>query len=68
MDLYECIKPRAVTEFSYRYGSHASATIFMSFRVKDRDKELEEIFDVLGKKGMKAMDASNNGTVFEIVI
>ncbi|KNC99017.1 threonine ammonia-lyase, biosynthetic [Spizellomyces punctatus DAOM BR117] len=60
MDLYKAISPRAVSEFSYRYGDPSEAHIFMSFVVNDREKELGEIFKELDSKGMRAMDASRN--------
>ncbi|KAJ3313225.1 hypothetical protein HDU76_002694 [Blyttiomyces sp. JEL0837] len=58
--LYRAIHPRSVTEFSYRYGDASTATIFMSFRVQDRERELKEVFTHLADLGMEAMDASVN--------
>ena len=60
MSLYKVIHPRSVTEFSYRYGDPAAATIFMSFQVANREKEINDIFNELKKIGMDAMDASKN--------
>jgi threonine dehydratase len=61
MSLYKTIHPRSVTEFSYRYGDPSQATIFMSFKVDEREQELENIFKDLDGIGMKGMDASTNG-------
>ncbi|KAJ3399867.1 threonine deaminase, partial [Chytridiales sp. JEL 0842] len=60
LNLYKTIHPRSVTEFSYRYGDPCTATIFMSFKVEEREKELEKIFGELDRIGMKGMDASMN--------
>ncbi|KAI8920922.1 threonine ammonia-lyase [Powellomyces hirtus] len=59
-ELYQIIYPRAVSEFSYRYGDPKEAHIFMSFTVDDRETELKEIFVALEAKGMRALDASRN--------
>ncbi|KAI8837556.1 tryptophan synthase beta subunit-like PLP-dependent enzyme [Chytridium lagenaria] len=60
MSLYKVIHPRAVIEFSYRYGHPSAATIFMSFQVEDRAAEIKSIFAELEGLGMVAMDASTN--------
>ncbi|KAI8833233.1 tryptophan synthase beta subunit-like PLP-dependent enzyme [Chytriomyces cf. hyalinus JEL632] len=60
MALYRAIHPRNVTEFSYRYGNADLATVIVSMRVEDREKELADIFQTLEKHGMKGIDASNN--------
>ncbi|KAJ3108444.1 threonine deaminase [Phlyctochytrium planicorne] len=60
MALYKVIHPRAVIEFSYRFGDPSSATIFMSFQVDDRAAEIKKIFADLESIGMVAMDASTN--------
>ncbi|KAI9324161.1 tryptophan synthase beta subunit-like PLP-dependent enzyme [Zopfochytrium polystomum] len=58
--LYRSIYPRAVTEFSYRYGDENEATIFMGFQVTDRANEVREVLGALEQKGMSAKDASEN--------
>ncbi|KAJ3252993.1 hypothetical protein HK103_001046 [Boothiomyces macroporosus] len=60
LQLYECVYPRSVTEFAYRYGDKENAHIFMSLNLKDRHRELPEVFQKLADKGMKAIDASHN--------
>ncbi|KAJ3175917.1 hypothetical protein HK101_010561, partial [Irineochytrium annulatum] len=60
MELYGCIHPRSVTEFSYRFGDPRRAAVFISFRVEDREQEVREIVEALEKKGMRALDASGN--------
>lgn len=60
LDLYQAIDPRPVTEFSYRYGSHETANIFLSLLVKDHDREIKEVFTKLEGKGMKAVNATRN--------
>ncbi|KAJ3166248.1 hypothetical protein HDU88_003471 [Geranomyces variabilis] len=59
-ELYKVIFPRAVSEFSYRYGDPKEAHIFMSFLVDDRERDLDQIFSELSAKGMRALDASRN--------
>ena len=61
MTLYNVIHPRQVTEFSYRYGDPSFAHIFMSFMcLKEREKELASIFDLLKEHDMIGMDLSQN--------
>ncbi|KAI9090471.1 tryptophan synthase beta subunit-like PLP-dependent enzyme [Phlyctochytrium arcticum] len=60
MELYRTISPRAVSEFSYRYGEPEEAHIFMSFMVNDRETEMADIFQQLQGKGMRVMDASRD--------
>ncbi|KAJ3084781.1 threonine ammonia-lyase [Rhizoclosmatium globosum] len=60
MSLYRAIHPRNVTEFSYRYGNSEKATVILSLRVEDREKELADIFKTLESQGMHGLDASNN--------
>lgn len=50
LELHNCILPRAVTEFSYRYSNSEKAFIFLSFSLssaQDRVRELKEILDKL---------------------
>jgi threonine dehydratase len=58
--LYQIIYPRAVTEFSYRYGDRLKAHIFMSFEVSNRQQEIPEIFSKLEEVGMRGMDLSSD--------
>lgn len=58
--MVNCILPRAVTEFSYRYGDKDSAVIFMSILVNDRETEIPEILGAFKEKGFLGMDISDN--------
>lgn len=60
--LYQCIHPRVITEFSYRYGDESRAHIFLSFTVNPatREQELLEVFAKLQENGMEAMDISHD--------
>lgn len=60
MKLYQIIHPRFITEFSYRYGDHENAHIFVSFQVQNRDEELDEILGTLSKNGMTGCDLSHD--------
>ncbi|KAH8144415.1 uncharacterized protein LAJ45_11583 [Morchella importuna] len=59
-EMMQCIIPRAVTEFSYRFGDGERASIFMSILVGDREKEIPEILESFEKKGFEGVDISDN--------
>lgn len=54
------VLPRAVTEFSYRYGNPDEATIFMSVTVQDREAEIAEILKDWEAHGFQGRDISDN--------
>ncbi|KAJ1666861.1 threonine deaminase [Coemansia sp. RSA 1813] len=58
--LHDVIYPRAITEFTYRYGHPEKAHIFMSFEVKDREREVPEIIQKLSAQSMEATDLTDN--------
>ncbi|KAJ1889379.1 threonine deaminase [Coemansia sp. IMI 209127] len=58
--LHDVIYPRAITEFTYRYGHPQRAHIFMSFEVKDRQREVPEIIQKLSAQSMEATDLTDN--------
>lgn len=65
--LQSIIHPRTVTEFSYRYNSNEengdkvqSASIYTSFSVVDRKKEISQVVNELNDLGFSAMDISQN--------
>ena len=58
--MMKCILPRAVTEFSYRFGDRERAVIFMSIMVQDRDTEIPEILKCFESKGFQGQDISDN--------
>jgi threonine dehydratase len=60
LEMMQCILPRSVTEFSYRYSDKDRASIFMSVIVQDRRKEVPEILDLFKKKGFYGQDISEN--------
>ncbi|KAJ1670026.1 threonine deaminase, partial [Coemansia sp. RSA 25] len=58
--LHDVIYPRAITEFTYRFGDPDRAHIFMSFEVTDRAREVPEIVQKLAALSMHATDLSDN--------
>ena len=58
--MMECILPRAVTEFSYRFGNRERAIIFMSIMVQDRAAEIPQILRGFEAKGFRGADISDN--------
>ncbi|KAJ2521115.1 threonine deaminase [Coemansia sp. RSA 1939] len=58
--LHDIIYPRAITEFTYRYGHPENAHIFMSFEVSDREREVPDIIRRLAAQSMVATDLSDN--------
>ncbi|KAI5858395.1 tryptophan synthase beta subunit-like PLP-dependent enzyme [Tricharina praecox] len=58
--MMQCILPRPVTEFSYRFGDPDKAVIFMSILVQDRDTEIPQILGSFQKKGFVGHDISEN--------
>lgn len=58
--MMQCILPRQVTEFSYRFADSAQASIFMSILVQDRDKEIPQILSCFKRKGFEGEDISEN--------
>ena len=59
-ELYDCIHPRNVTEFSYRFDDPAVAHVIISFALLDRDNDLASVLETLDAKGMWAMDLAEN--------
>ncbi|KAJ2603141.1 threonine deaminase [Coemansia sp. RSA 1286] len=60
LKLHDIVFPRAVTEFTYRYGNPERAHIFMSFEVKDRTTEVPQIIQKLAEIDMQATDLTEN--------
>jgi threonine dehydratase len=65
--LQSVIHPRTVTEFSYRYNSNQEngediqqASIYTSFSVVDRKKEISQVVKELEDLGFSAIDISQN--------
>ena len=58
--MMQCILPRPVTEFSYRFGDPDRAIIFMSILVQDRYAEVPQILKCFQKKGFVGQDISDN--------
>jgi threonine dehydratase len=60
--LHSVIHPRAVTEFSYRYGSPDRARVFVSFTLESpsREKEVSSILSALEKQDMLGFDISDD--------
>lgn len=66
--LQSVIHPRTVTEFSYRYNENQenkdstlqNAFIYTSFSVINREKEITQVMEDLGKLGFSAIDVSQN--------
>lgn len=59
-DLQAIIQPRPVTEFSYRQSSNKTASVYMSFRVTNRDAEVSEAMERMRTKGFVPHDISDN--------
>lgn len=59
-EMMQCIIPRAVTEFSYRFGDGERGSIFMSILVGDREKEIPAILAAFKAKGFEGADISDN--------
>lgn len=59
-EMMQCILPRQVTEFSYRFGDGDTASIFMSILVQDRDKEIPQILGAFAAKGFEGVDISGD--------
>lgn len=59
-EMMQCILPRPVTEFSYRFWDGDNASIFMSILVQDRDREIPEILEAFSKKGFEGADISGD--------
>ncbi|KAK6454551.1 threonine deaminase [Scheffersomyces xylosifermentans] len=57
--LQTIINPRAITEFSYRYGGK-EANIFVSFNVIDKEKELASIIETMTENDYEVVDISDN--------
>ncbi|KAJ2369632.1 threonine deaminase, partial [Coemansia sp. RSA 2607] len=60
LQLHDVVYPRAVTEFTYRYGDAARAHIFMSIEVADRQAEVEDIVQRLAPLDMQVVDVTDN--------
>ncbi|KAJ2159678.1 threonine deaminase [Coemansia sp. RSA 552] len=61
--LHDVIFPRAITEFTYRFGNPTRARIFMSFAVKDanrREEEVAQVIEQLETQDMHAVDLTDN--------
>jgi threonine dehydratase len=57
--LYECINPRNVTGFSYRYSSPEKAYVIMSFNVSSHEDTIS-VISTINSNGMEALDLSDN--------
>ncbi|KAJ1720698.1 threonine deaminase [Coemansia erecta] len=60
LQLHDVVYPRAVTEFTYRYGDAARARIFMSVEVADRRADVDDIVQRLRPLDMQAEDVTDN--------
>ncbi|KAJ1752238.1 threonine deaminase [Coemansia sp. RSA 1821] len=60
LKLHDVVYPRAITEFTYRFGNPERAHIFMSFEVKDRETEVPQIIERLQAQSMQAVDLTDN--------
>lgn len=58
--MMQCILPRPVTEFTYRFGDPKRAIIFMSLLVHDREAEIPKILSDFESKGFTGQDISDN--------
>ena len=58
-ELYKCIFPRNVTEFSYRYANNDSANIILSFQARDSE-DYHSVISSLQSKGFSVLDFDNN--------
>ncbi|CAK7892203.1 hypothetical protein CAAN1_19S01904 [[Candida] anglica] len=60
--LQKIINPRAITEFSYRFSDNDSASIYVSFNVINKEKELPRILEIMTDKdhGYDVFDISEN--------
>jgi len=62
--LYDIIYPRAVTEFSYRYGDPSTANIYVGISLENASGAEAEVSKVVSdlnqESNFKAMDISNN--------
>ncbi|KAJ2496403.1 threonine deaminase [Coemansia sp. RSA 1972] len=60
LKLHDIVYPRSITEFTYRYGHSERAHIFMSFEVKDREREVPSIMTQLRALEMEPVDLTDN--------
>ena len=62
IDLIKAVLPHMVTEFSYRYSSPTSASVFMGMSVNShtRERELSDLISRLQQGGMDATDLSHH--------
>ncbi|RKP30183.1 threonine deaminase [Metschnikowia bicuspidata] len=60
--LQQIIHPRAITEFSYRHSGSSVASIYVSFNVVNKSKELAEIIETMTDEnhGYEVVDISQN--------
>ena len=58
-ELYKCIFPRNVTEFSYRYANNSSANIILSFQARDSE-DYHSVISSLQSKGFSVLDFDSN--------
>jgi hypothetical protein len=63
-ELYECIAPRNVTEFSYRYNTAARADVIVSFQAmgapSERIEDAARVQDFLTNNGYVVTDLASN--------
>ncbi|TPX42610.1 threonine ammonia-lyase [Synchytrium endobioticum] len=59
LKLFNCVYPRTITEFSYRYNDPERAHIYMSFEVSNKS-ELPEVLADIESQGMEVIDISND--------
>lgn len=62
IQLHTAIHPRATTEFIYRYNSHDTAQVYLSFKLAttSREREVSELLEALEMQGMKGYDISDD--------
>ncbi|KAJ3128069.1 hypothetical protein HK101_005449 [Irineochytrium annulatum] len=60
LNLYKCIEPRPVVEFSYRFSDPVKASIYMAFEVTNGQEEVNDVIKSLQDNGMEAIDISDD--------
>lgn len=59
-ELQSIIQPRLVSEFSYRQSNNKTASVYLSFRVTNRDEEIADAIAKMKEKGFVPHDISHN--------
>lgn len=57
--LYELLRPRDITAFSYRYASTLNAEVYVSFRSAG-DNDVNVVIESLESAGLQTLDLSQN--------